>query len=223
MHRAVLEVERKFAGFAVPRLTADAGTSGFRDLRYLGQQSFTDIYYDDEDKLASNGVWLRKRQLDGKMPTWEAKCRRGGTFINSAFEEINDIRSIAALVRDMTGPRDTSTNAFGLKIIASLTTNRKSWCADDRFRIVLDLMDFGHQVGEVEQERTIMLPYRQGCNFDVTAWKRTITRRMDTEILDFMNHYHWAFRKEVPKGKLTAYFERHCQVQKALSVTPAQR
>ncbi|KAK6436856.1 hypothetical protein LTR95_006949 [Oleoguttula sp. CCFEE 5521] len=191
MYRTVLEVERKFAGFA-------------------------DVYYDVSNRLSSKGVWLRKRQLVGKSPTWEVKCRRGGNFNKSMFEEYTNLQGISSLVKNLTGRQTTAANNFGLDIIASLNTDRKSWRADKHFKIVLDCTDFGHEVGEVELERIVVPPGQEDNKFDIAAWNRKITQEIDSEIHGFMTHYHWAFRKEEPIGKLTAYFERQRQDQGTL-------
>ena len=208
MRQAILEVERKFCGLAIPHLTANAGTPVFRSLHYLGEHNFKDAYFDKYKKLSASGLWLRKRQLTGKEPVWEAKIRKGGTFNNSAFEELTDTVAIARYVEAITGRSEAASKNFGLEMVANLGTQRKSWLADDQFKVVLDLMDFGHEVGEVELERTVTLPQDQDSAFDVEAWKRSITQDMDHQIQAFMKRYHWAFRPGIPRGKLTAFFER---------------
>ena len=208
MQQTILEVERKFCGLAIPLLTANAGTPAFRSLHFLGEQNFKDVYFDRHDKLSSNGLWVRKRQLEGREPTWEAKTRKGGTFNNSAFEELTDTTAIARSVVAITGRHEPATRNFGLDTLAVLSTRRKSWLADDHYKIVLDAMDFGHEVGEVEIERRVMLPQNYHRTAEIEAWKRDITREMDRQIEAFMERYRWAFRSGIPRGKLTAYFER---------------
>ncbi|KAK3046051.1 hypothetical protein LTR09_012433 [Extremus antarcticus] len=208
MRQAVLEVERKFCGLATPMLTANAGAPPFRSLQYLGEHSFKDIYFDKHEKLSSNGLWIRKRQLAGKEPEWEAKIRKGGTFNKSAFEELSDIAAIARYVVAITGQDEAATSDFGLKMVATLSTLRKSWLADGQFKIVLDSMDFGHEVGEVELEHELVLPQDPDFALEDERGKRMITQDMDRQIQAFMKRYHWAFRPGVPQGKLTAYFER---------------
>lgn len=208
MQKATLEVERKFCGLAIPLLSPNAGKPPFRRLRFLGEQNFQDVYFDRRDKLSTNGIWVRKRQMEGGEPTWEAKIRKGGTFNNSAFEELTDVTVIARSVEDITGRHEPATRNFGLEMLAVLSTRRKSWLADDRYKIVLDSMDFGHEVGEVELERRITLPEDQHRHAEVEAMKRDITRDMDRQIEAFMERYRWAFRSGIPQGKLTAYFEK---------------
>lgn len=207
MHH-VLEVERKFCGLAVPHLTRTTGKPPFRSLRYLGEHSFTDVYFDRDDRLSSRGLWIRKRQLEGKEPAWEAKIRKGGTFNNSAFEEITDTAAIARCVSSIIDQGQPGSKNFGLEAVARLGTRRKSWLADDKFKVVLDSMDFGHEVGEVEMEHRLMRPPDQKSASDAERWKRDISEDMDRQIQAFMKRYHWAFRPGVPQGKLTAFFER---------------
>src|SRR4051794_29746153 len=107
----VLEVERKFRSLAVRQLTQHGGTPAFKSLRQLPAQSLHDVYYDRSSQLSSAGAWVRKR--NGQ---WEAKIKKGGTFTNSRFEELRDVRHIAAHVKRIVGT-DGSVDAldsFGL-------------------------------------------------------------------------------------------------------------
>lgn len=199
------EVERKFCGLAVPHLTANAGVPGFCSLRFLGEKSFKDTYYDCQDKLSKSGLWVRRRQNAGNEPVWEAKCRIGGDLNNSMFEELTELPLIAHRVASITGQHEPAASDFGLKVLAELGTQRKSWLANERFKIVVDTMDCGHGVGEVELEQFMTTPHRES---DIESWKRHVVQDMDRQIQDFMREYHWAFKVGTPKGKLTAFFER---------------
>lgn len=208
MRQVVLEVERKFCGLTIPLLTVNAGTPAFRSLDFLGEQTFKDVYFDRLDKLSSNGIWVRKRQWEGAEATWEAKVRKGGTFNNSAFEELTDTTAVARSVETITGRHEPATRNFGLDTLAILSTCRKSWLADGHFKIVLDSTDFGHEVGEVELERRVTPPPSHRHADEIETWKHNITKEMDRQIQAFMERYRWAFRPGVPRGKLTAFFER---------------
>lgn len=211
MRNILLEVERKFCGLAVPHLIANAGVPCFHKLQFLGEQKFQDTYYDKHDQLSQSGLWVRKRQIAGRGAAWEAKIRKGGDFVNSSFEELTDPPAIAHCVAQMTGHHKSAAYDFGLGVLATLTTQRKTWLADEKFKVVLDSMvDLGHEVGEVELERRVAVPRQQDSSVvcDVELWKRNLTQDMDRQIQEFMQRYHWAFRSGVPKGKLTAYFER---------------
>ncbi|KAF1994236.1 hypothetical protein P154DRAFT_557377 [Amniculicola lignicola CBS 123094] len=197
----LLEVERKFCSLAVPELTSSNGSPPFKNIQSLGRQMIHDVYYDRSSKLSSGGVWVRQR--NGR---WEAKVKKGGNYTNSRFEELSDPQGISQCVKDLTGVRCTEQEHFGLQRIATLTTARKTWMADNEFKIVLDTMDFGHSVGEVElQQQTT---FTATTSLFVEQQKQRKMQEMDDRIAKFMEQYSWAFCRGVPKGKLTAYFER---------------
>ncbi|RAK74528.1 thiamine-triphosphatase [Aspergillus fijiensis CBS 313.89] len=199
----LLEVERKFRRLAVDKLHLNSGHPPFHSLLYRGTQTFHDTYYDSADFLSTRGVWVRRRNN-----TWQAKIRRGGDYSNSKFEELSTTAAISAHLAELTGgTRTDATNQFGLTPMASFTTLRESWTADDDFTIVQDVTDFGHTVGEAELE------LRWDCRDDRPRIERERCKaakmaEMDERITAFMRRYHWAFCVGSPKGKLTAYFER---------------
>lgn len=197
----ILEVERKFHSLTVRDLVSNSGDPPFRRIQKLDQRIIHDAYYDRSNLLASAGVWVRRR--NGK---WEAKVKNGGDYTNSKFEELVDPHDISKCVQDIIGIACTEGDQFGLERIATLSTLRKSWIADDDFRIVLDTLDFGHVVGEVElqQQKEIIAT----ANMSVEQQKQSAMQEMDSRIAKFMEQYSWAFHPGVPKGKLTAYFER---------------
>ncbi|KIX06955.1 uncharacterized protein Z518_04931 [Rhinocladiella mackenziei CBS 650.93] len=188
-----LEVERKFTSLKCHPLRVDGGKPPFLSLRTLGKQDFHDVYYDYEDRLSRAGTWLRQR--NGR---WQSKVRRGGTYTNSQFEESSDLETISTHIRALTGLDIPASQSFGLSRIASLTTFRQGWIADEEFKIVFDRTDFGHQVGEVELEKEVIEPNEQEI--------RKILEKMDHEIADFLRRYNWAFSEGEPVGKLSAYF-----------------
>jgi thiamine-triphosphatase len=207
---ATLEVERKFRSLAVQELSATGGKPPFRSVRSLGQTIIHDIYYDRANLLSSAGLWVRKR--NGQ---WEAKVKRGGNFNNSRFEELSDLRDISRYIRNLTGTRSTEKDQFGLECIATFSTLRKTWIADNEFKIVSDVMDFGHIVGEVELQKTVNLNATMVLSNE--QQKQILMQEMDEKIAEFMERYSWAFNPGVPKGKLTAYFERKA----LLALTPS--
>ncbi|KAF2263257.1 hypothetical protein CC78DRAFT_554126 [Lojkania enalia] len=182
----LLEVERKFLPLAVQDLITQHGNPPFRSIRALGRQTIHNVYYDRSSLLSSAGVWVRLRN-----GLWEAKVKRGGNYNNSRFEEFSDPQAISQKIAGIIGVPRTQQERFGLKPVTSLSTIRRSWVADDEFKIVVDTTDFGHTVGE-QKQRTM--------------------QEMDDRIARFMERYSWAFRTGVPKGKLTAYFERDSPV-----------
>lgn len=185
----------------VPDLISNGGNPPFRSIQKLDQRTIHDVYYDRSNLLASAGVWVRQRNGH-----WEAKVKSGGDFTNSKFEELANLYDISKCVQNVTGIRCSAGDHFGLERIATLSTLRKSWIADDDFKIVLDTLDFGHVVGEVElqQQKVFMAT----TNMSVEQQKQSAMQEMDSRIAGFMERYSWAFHPGVPKGKLTAYFER---------------
>lgn len=210
MQQAILEVERKFCVLAIPLLLSNAGTPPFRKLRFLGEQTSKDVYFDSRDSLSANGIWDRKRQVDGEEAIWEAKTRKDGTFNNLAFEERTDAAAIAQHVDAITGRHEPAAGNFGSRMLAALGTRRKSWLADEHDKILLDCIDFGHEASEVELEleRTVMLPRDNHHSARLQAMKCDITRDVDRQIEAFMKRYRWALGSGIPRGKLTAYFEK---------------
>lgn len=198
---SILEVERKFRCLAINRLLIDGGFPPFRSLRYCGKHSFHDIYFDHRGILCSRGVWVRQRN-----GCWQAKIRRGGDYNNSKFEELSAPNQIADYLEELTGVRNTERDKFGLKQTASFTTGRESWKADKDFTIVQDVTDFGHTVGEVELEYYLEQEGNSSCDNGQLGESKMAD--MDARISAFMKRYSWAFCAGVPKGKLTAYFEK---------------
>lgn len=195
----VLEVERKFRSLAVAKLSQTGGTPPFNSLRSLPMKTIRDTYYDKNNLLSSSGTWVRRRN-----GTWEAKINKGGNFTNSRFEELTGAADVAACVRSLIGVDHPETANFGLSTLADFTTTRETWVADNDFRIVLDVMDFGHTVGEVELQQVL-----EGTNGEVPSelQKHAAAQEMDEKITTFMQRYAWAFTPGKPTGKLTAYFE----------------
>ena len=88
--------------------------------------------------------------------------------------------------------------AFGLEEICRFATHRQSFVADGKFTVVLDKTDFGHSAGEVE----LLAEDANRAHADIDA---------------FLARYAWLFDCSKPKGKLTAYFEKHPPPFKAAS------
>lgn len=199
--RCTLEVERKFASLAVPSLANHQGQPPFTSITFLGHQKLHDIYYDRSRALSTAGIYVRRRN-----GTWQAKLGLGGNYLNSSFEEISDPMAISDSVEKVTGYRGSEHECFGLGSIADMTTFRKTWLADQEFKVVVDTMDFGHVVGEVEIEKTVT--FGAVDEEGLEEQRRAVMKSMDERIGAFMERYAWAFGGGVPKGKLTAYFEK---------------
>lgn len=139
------------------------------------------------------------------MESGKQKLEKGETPNDSRFEELSSIEDIAAYIKRTTGIDEGEVTNFGLQPTATFSTPRETWVADDELHVVLDTMDFGHQVGEVELQKTLA-----GDNGSAPTEKRKEqeTQVVDDRIVDFMKTYAWAFSPEEPKAKLAAYFER---------------
>lgn len=186
--KRLLEVESKF-GFKpslVTTLQTNGGTPAFKRLEALGTHKFTDTYFEYQDVLSKNGIWLRQR-TDSRSTVLEAKVRISGDFARSTFDEITDRKVIAEIIRPHFPPFDEEKEQFGLEVLAQFATTRQEFRADDKFAIVLDHTDFGHSIGEVE----------------LMAEDEQIAHQ---EIDGFMARYPWFFEKGKTEGKLAAYF-----------------
>ena len=200
---ALLEVERKFCSLAVKDLASNTGQPAFKSIRALAQKKIHDVYYDNSaGSLISAGIYVRQRN-----GFWEAKVRGGGDYTNSMFEELTGTEPVRRCVMDTIGKKDCEKDHFGLNPIATLSTDRQSWIADNEFKIVLDTMNFGHTVGEVELQEEVQ--FTETANSTIEQQKGEKMKGMDKRIEAFMDRYSWAFHLGVPKGKLTAYFELH--------------
>jgi thiamine-triphosphatase len=186
----LFEIEQKFRfdPSLIQIFRLNRGFPPFSSLEDRGTQRFSDTYFDREQILGRNGIWIRRR--DG---AWEAKRRISGTFIRSAFEEFKGHQQIRDLIGNFLTESRTGDRNFGLERICHFTTTRETFFADERFSIMLDRTDFGHTVGEVE----LMHSNAQEAH-----------RAID----DFMNKYSWFFDRTKPKGKLSAYFEKGKQL-----------
>ena len=209
MRLRLLEVERKFCSTGPSALFTNIGPPPFRRLNYHGSRIIHDKYFDFGHLLRLKGIYVRQRNS-----SWEAKVKKGGSSINSQFEEVNSESEIASFVHDIAGLTENLSvrNDFGLYVVAEIRTKRLSWTADDKFKIVLDTTDFGHEVGEVALEKWTDTEDRSEEDVKGRA-------EMDKEIAAFMEQYSWAFPRGNPKGKLSAYFEMAENVFKSARCT----
>ncbi|KAI4116512.1 MAG: hypothetical protein LQ341_007688, partial [Variospora aurantia] len=190
--KRLLEVESKFLfnPSLVPTLLANRGTPPFKRLESLGTHKFTDTYFDSQDTLSKNGIWLRQRTAPNinnnssaaAASILEAKVRISGDFARSTFDEITDPHTIAGLIRPHLPHFSAEKQHRGLEVLAEFTTTRQGFRADGKFAVVLDRTDFGHSVGEVE----------------LMAEDEAVAHR---EIEEFMEGYRWFFGKGEGKGK----------------------
>ncbi|KAL9104817.1 MAG: hypothetical protein Q9163_000265 [Psora crenata] len=209
----LLEIERKFTWkpASLEILMSNGGRPSFTSRPTIQTMRFRDTYYDLEDKLSNQGLWVRKRlhynhpppprQVQNPTTTgvWEAKqSMPGSSFARSTYDETQDLGRILQMVRNRVpgcpGPEDS----FGLEELCRFETHRRSFLADGKFTVVLDQTDFGHSVGEVE----LLAQDADKAHADIDV---------------FLARYAWLFDCSKPKGKLTAYFEKYPQSRNAAS------
>ena len=220
--KTILEVERKFRRLTVPTLTGLTTTTTtttttsttttkhplFQSVLPLPARTIRDTYYDTpHHALSIAGAWVRRRN-----GAWEAKVRKGGDFVNSRFEELKGekavggcvVETLAGINWDQGGDHGVGVGGgeecFGLGVMADLVTTREAWLVDGEFKVVRDVMDFGHEVGEVELQ--VEVGGRIG-----EQEKAVIMEGMDRRVEAFMERYAWALERGEAVGKLTAYFE----------------
>ncbi|KAF3766525.1 hypothetical protein M406DRAFT_68851 [Cryphonectria parasitica EP155] len=220
-----LEVERKFQPTATSLhlLANNAGSPKFTSLERnpTSGRRIEDLYFDTPSLVLMNqGIYVRRR--NGCL---EAKLRVGGDYVRSAFSETRDAAEIlAAIARhvpqvvclDEKGGKNEKESLESLlrgrgsvvKQVAGFVTVRSEYTANGRFSIVIDEMDFGHRVGEVELERHVASLDGEDHHAQAEAQAEAATQ-MGKEIDGFMRVYSWAFPAgEDPVGKLAAYFSR---------------
>lgn len=248
--RAVLEVEGKFAPTAqsLKLLSTNAGHPAFRNFMSLPAQDFMDIYYDslsepgskpsvrgyESGVLFKQDIWLRARISyrecnDKPRTSWQAKIRRGGTYTNSAFEEVEGSQAVQHVVQQFIsdvkipmesvldkmkldkdivgGARSTaSSSILGLDTVARFVTHRQRWRLDNDFEVCVDETDFGHVVGEVE----LVQELEHHNQKELEIQREEAKGRLEANIQNFLDKYAWAFPKQEAVGKLASYFALRC-------------
>lgn len=197
----LLEIERKFSWTqeSLKSLISNRGRPPFSSTPTIQSESFRDIYYDLDSRLSGRGLWVRKRLLhdshrqvtSSNTGVWEAKqSLPGSSFVRSSYEETRNVDRIRQMIKQHFPNWVGSNESFGLKEMCRFETHRRSFLADGKFTVVLDETDFGHTVGEVE----LLAEDANRAHADIDA---------------FLARYTWFFDCSNPKGKLTAYFEKH--------------
>ena len=194
-----MEVEQKFFWAAKNSRHLRTTLPTFKSRGKIVHHIFRDTYYDSFNRLSENGLWVRKRDHGPDMRNgdpgvqfeWEAKrMRSGSSQLRSTFEETKDAVKISEMIQSIVAGPVGPVNNFGLDEMCHFETQRYSFLADDKFTIVLDTTNFGHQVGEVE----LLAEDTDKAHRDIDA---------------FMEKYRPFFViGNKPKGKLTAYFEK---------------
>lgn len=180
----VIEVEKKF------RLCTGDGPRLTRRAEFLGQEVFTDIYFDDSNfSLISRDIWLRARdgKFELKLPLDKARASERVIDRYDELKEGWDIRK--ALKLGQTGTFREALQRARYEPFVSLKTTRRRYKNGD-FTIVFDSMDYGYQLAEVE----IMVE-------DAFDMEKATER-----ILGFARKNGLSLKP--PRGKLLEYFYR---------------
>jgi thiamine-triphosphatase len=159
------EIEQKFGILTqlLPRFRSNRGSSLFQYLHFLRTELFKDAYYDSCNKLSNNGLWVRRRAAE-----WEAKYRKTGDFTRTTFHETNDVSKIQSLIAGYTKLDAGPNTNFGLNLISRFRTIREVYRADEKFLVMLDAIDFGHWVGEME----LLAHNEQRAHININAFMR---------------------------------------------------
>ncbi|XP_064466948.1 thiamine-triphosphatase-like [Ornithodoros turicata] len=126
----------------------------------ISEKEFTDVYYDTLDHtLCKRDHWLRKRS---EYDRWELKYRRMGDVVLQhharAYREVNAEKYILAILTalpmrdikdDVTALHELVCNGI-LHVLAYIKTRRRTYKTSGRATVVVDEMDTGFSVGEIE-------------------------------------------------------------------------
>ena len=147
---------------------ANTGPSPFQQLEHVQSQQCTDVYYDSNNVLLNEKFQVRRRNAD-----WEAWARIDAPLRSLNHPMTFDLRTIASYDKDERDWYSNSTDEiiirmavglytgldrgggenFGLGKIAEFKTKREIYLADQKYHIMLDETDFGHESGTFEVER----------------------------------------------------------------------
>lgn len=124
-----------------------------KDAEFLGEENFTDVYYDTKDyALTKNDFWLRSREGNWqlKIPKYQAEKKLSGQFNEIEGEEkIREIFGIVPL-----SDFETDIAKFGYAPFCEFRTIRKKY-RKENFIINLDEVedrDFNYCEGKIEMK-----------------------------------------------------------------------
>ncbi|KAK3292158.1 CYTH-like domain-containing protein [Chaetomium fimeti] len=201
----------------------------FHSVLPLPTRTIHDTYYDaPHHALCAAGAWVRRRdglweaklRRGGDRVNSRFEELRGREAVGGCVRELlggqvlgggkgdEDYVVVGSMKGDGVGGSKQEGDGvgvgrgecFGLVVMADLVTKREAWLVDGEFRVVRDVMDFGHEVGEVELQVEVGGAVGE-------EEKRVMMEAMDRRVEGFMERYAWAWESGEPVGKLTAYFE----------------
>jgi hypothetical protein len=258
---STLEVERKFVPSPLLKkyasetattsrihVTPVAGHSPSMILTRLPRKRITDKYFDHKGQLEQKGIWVRWRKdetttYDGSktvisQPSWEAKVKQGGNFVDSQFVEAKGRDA----VEDLMAKAGVCRSIYDLSFQLGFVADRVGWAvqgfdsengdADAAMSLVLDTMSTAlegrngeystfmhHQVGELELEKAITTSLEDQDDVhtvhkSAVDLKHRTTCASQAEVMrkrldSFMSAYPTLFQTgNSPLGKITAYMQR---------------
>lgn len=184
----MIEVEKKFL------LAPNEFEKLLQGARFIRQQKFTDVYYDDAGySLTRQDWWLRSRNgiFELKVPF---RRRRFLIFFKRPTDQYREIGNEGE-IRTMLGLGNESSliEAFGLKGIrpfSRIMTTRSKYMKEG-FVIDIDDIDFGYQIVEIE----------------LNVENSREVGNAERQIVDFASHH--GLRQKHVRGKVTEYLFRN--------------
>jgi adenylate cyclase class IV len=138
----MIEIEKKFL------LSEDDEARLIEGAEFLGEETFSDTYYDTKDYgLSTRDKWLRSRSGVFHLKISARKATKRQISEYHELETDDDIRRELGIRKEKSLKEDLLSNGF--VPFASFTTTRKKYKRGD-FTIDLDIADFGYQVDEIE-------------------------------------------------------------------------
>jgi len=135
-----IEVERKF------HITEEEVASLLEGAEYLGEKTYTDICFDSENfGMTTKDQWLRRR--NGRYDYKMSFKKQDKTGVDNYHEYTGD--EVRKHLKLGAGDMEKELAKAGIKPIAKIVTTRKEYKKGE-FGIVIDSMDFGYQIGEIE-------------------------------------------------------------------------
>lgn len=139
----MFEVEKGFI------LTKEQEESLIKEAEFLGENKFTDVYYDDKNySLTANDLWFRAR--DGKF---ELKVPMNKSIEERVSDQYEELEDDEAILNYFNAGKNKSIKDFlsekGYKPFCKIITKRRKY-KKEGFNIDLDETDFGYNCAEIE-------------------------------------------------------------------------
>jgi len=140
----MIEVENRF------RLTEENEKKLIEGADFLGEETFTDIYYDTADSyLMKRDMWLRLRsgKFEMKLPLNEKSVLQRKSNKYKEIESEEEIRKVLEL--PLNGNFTEVLEEKGYSPVLEIETTRKKYKKGE-FAIVFDVTNLGFSIGEIE-------------------------------------------------------------------------